>query len=375
MKLMPLLAGILIIAGVSLCSGQDPNSTIENTQMPRSPIGFVKGFSWGTFGRNGEYSSPQAEESIKLLAETNANYVSIVFAIMMRTKNSPEIFWGRMNPYMASDEDIRYAIRLAQKNNLNVILKPVVNCADGQWRGYINFKTVLGKPDYPSWELWWKNYSAAMVHYAKLAQDTNCRLFCIGCEMNETETFESDWRKLVAEIRKNYRGPLTYNANHGRETNLAWWDAVDMIGISAYYPVGTSNTQAALAEDMNNLDKNSSLEEMNRNWAPICRRLRQLALKWNRPVLFMEIGVRSAKGSSAVPWEWYNDWPYDAQEQARYYQAALENFWNEPWFAGYAWWAWHSYLYPKEEAASDRSFCPYGKPAEDIVKSWYGKKR
>ena len=375
MKLISLFAGILIIAAVSGCSEQNAKPPIETAQMPHSPIGFVKGFSWGTFGRNGDYSSPHAEDSMKLLAETNANFVSMVFSITMMTKSSPEIYWDKTNPYMASDEDIRYAIRLAQKNNLSVILKPTVNCADGQWRGNIDFKTADGKPDYPLWELWWENYTAAMVHYAKLAQDTNCRLFCIGCEMNTTETFESDWRKLIAEVRKNYTGPLVYNVNHGRETNLTWWDAVDMIGISAYYPVGSGNIKAALAEDMNNLDKNSNLKEMDRNWAPIRLRLRQLAVKWNRPVLFMEIGVRSARGSSAMPWEWYNDWPYDGAEQARYYQAALQSFWNEPWFAGYAWWAWHSHLYPKQKAARDRSFCPYGKPAEDIVKSWYSKKR
>ncbi len=374
MKLMHLFTGILIFA-VSTCYGQDPNTKIEKTQFPKSPIGFVKGFSWGTFGRNGDYSSPHAEESMKLLAETNANYASIVFSITQMTKSSAEIFYDKTNPFMASDDDIRYAIKLAQKNNLGVILKPTVNCADGQWRGDIDFKTMLGQPDYKSWQIWWENYTAAMVHYAKLAQDTNCQMFCIGCEMNNTETFETEWRNLIAQVRKNYKGPLTYNANHGREENLSWWDAVDMIGISAYYPVGTHNTQAALAEDMNNLDKDSSLKEMNKNWASIRDRLRQLALKWNKPILFIEIGVRSAKGSSAMPWEWYNDWPYDGKEQARYYQAAIENFWNEPWFAGYAWWAWHSHLYPKEKAIGDRSFCPYGKPAEDIVKTRYSKPR
>ncbi|HBG27342.1 MAG TPA: glycosyl hydrolase family 53 [Phycisphaerales bacterium] len=366
MKLKIVLLYLLLYT--NLCAALDNTSIkdTENKQFPKSPIGFIKGFSWGTFGRNGDYIGPHAEESMKLLAETNANSATVVFAMSMKTKNSTEIFFDKTNPYMASDDDIRNAIRLAHKNNLKVILKPTVNCNDGAWRGHIESE---------DWEKWWQSYTIAMVHYAKLAQDTNCAAYCIGCEMVTTEDAESHWRTMVAEIRKHYNGPLVYNTNHGREEKINWWDAVDMIGISAYYPVGTTNIAAALAEDMNHIDKKSSLEQMKKNWLPIRENLRQLSHKWNRPIFFAEIGVRSTKGSSAVPWEYYNDWPYDADEQARYYQAALEMFWNEPWFAGYAWWAWHSHLYSRERAARDRSFCPHLKPAEQILKEWYSKEK
>lgn len=366
MKLRLLTFGILLSTNLCAASAIKPIQDTNNKQLPQSPIGFVKGFSWGTFGQNGDYRGQKAEESMKLMAETNANFASIVFAMMMPAKSSTEILFDKTNPYMASDNDVRNAIRLAKENNLKVILKPTVNCADGTWRAHIN-------PN--DWNDWWKNYSAAMVHYAKLAEDTNCQAYSIGCEMVSTEDAESHWRAMIAEIRKVYKGALLYNTNHGREGKINWWDAVDIIGISAYYPVGTSNIAAAMAEDMNNIDNKSSVEQMKKNWEPVRRNLKELAIKWNRPILFAEIGVRSAKGSSAVPWEYYNNWPYDADEQARYYQAALEMFWNEKWFAGFAWWAWHSELYPKERAARDRSFCPYGKPAEQVVKSWYGKER
>jgi len=366
MKLKLLILSIMLTANLCAAPLAKQVQDTNNKQLPQSPIGFIKGFSWGTFGQNGDYRGTKAEESMKLMAETNANCASIVFAMTMKTKNSTEILFDKTNPYMASDDDVQNAIRLAKVNNLKVILKPVINCADGTWRARIEPKDC---------NLWWQNYTAAMLHYAKLAQDTNCQAFCIGCEMISTEDAASPWRTMIAEIRKHYKGALVYNTNHGREGKINWWDAVDIIGISAYYPVGTTNITAALAEDVNNVDKKSSIGQMKKNWGPIRQNLRQLAVKWNRPILFAEIGVRSAKGSSAMPWEYYNDWPYDADEQARYYQAALEMFWDEPWFAGFAWWAWHSELYPKEQGQKDRSFCPYGKPAEQIVKSWYSKER
>ncbi|MEN6387059.1 MAG: hypothetical protein ABFD79_17910, partial [Phycisphaerales bacterium] len=292
MKLKFLILAILI--PTNLCAA-----------LPQSPIGFLKGFSWGTFGRNGDYIGPQAEESMKTLAQTNSNFASIVFTLSMHTKTSNEILFDKTNPHMASDDDVRNAIRLAHENKLKVMLKPTVNCNDGTWRAHI---------EPADWEIWWNNYKTAMLHYAKLAQDTNCQAYCIGCEMISTEDSEKHWRNMIAEIRKNYKGVLVYNTNHGREEKINWWDAVDMIGISAYYPVGTTNIAAALAEVVTDVDKKSSLEQMKKNWEPIRDRLKELSIKWNKPVFFAEIGVRSAKGSSSMPWEYYNDWPYDSGE-------------------------------------------------------------
>jgi hypothetical protein len=353
MKLKILL--LLVVMCASLCAAD-----------VQSPIGFFKGYSWGTFGQKGDYIGPKAEESMKVMTQTGANAVSVVFAMSMQKKDSTEILYADKNLYMASDDDVRNAIRLGKENNLKVMLKPTIICNDGAWRAHI-------EPN--DWNKWWGNYSDAMVHYAKLAQDTNCIAYCIGCEMVSTEDSDSHWRRMIGEIRKVYKGALVYNTNHGREDKINWWDAVDIIGISAYYPVGTTTIDAALAEDVQNVQKKSSLEQMKKNWLPIREHLKALSQKWNKPIFFAEIGVRSAKGSSSMPWEYYNDWPYDADEQARYYQAALETFWDEPWFVGFAWWAWHSELYPKEHGLKDRGFCPYAKPAEKIVTEWYHKER
>ncbi|MFA5292325.1 MAG: glycosyl hydrolase family 53 [Phycisphaerae bacterium] len=367
MKLKLLVLNILLSANLCAAMAVNHIQDTNNKQFPQSPIGFVKGFSWGTFGQLGDYTGPGPEESMKLMAQTNANSASIVFAIMMKTKSDAEILFDKTNPYMASDDDVRNAIRLSHANNMKVILKPTVNCHDGTWRANI-------EPN--DWNAWWKNYTDVMVHYAKLAQDTNCQAYCIGCEMVSAEDAEPQWRAMIAEIRKHYKGALVYNTNHGHEGKINWWDAVDIIGISAYYPVGTTNIAAALAEDINHIDNKSSIAQMKKNWEPIRQNLQKLAVKWNRPVLFAEIGVISTKGASAMPWEYRtHHQPYDADEQARYYQAALETFWDQPWFAGFAWWAWHSTLYSPEHATRDKGYCPYGKPAEKIVKSWYGKKR
>ena len=61
--------------------------------------------------------------------------------------------------------------------------------------------------------------------------------------------------------------------------------------------------------------------------------------------------------------------------QARFYEAALRTFWNEPWFCGYSWWDWPARPYAKEQAAGDKQFYIYGKPAEEVLRRWYAKPR
>ena len=85
--------------------------------------------------------------------------------------------------------------------------------------------------------------------------------------------------------------------------------------------------------------------------------------------------VRGCAPHSLGPRRRARDRPTDEQEQANYYQAMFETYWDEPWFMGWCWWDWPARLYDKSEAATDRSFCVYGKKAEDVLREWYAKPR
>jgi hypothetical protein len=340
-----------------------------------SETGFIKGHSWGWVGVRGEYSGPNAVDSMKKAAETNANWVCIAFGGEMMKPNDTTILWGEDDPCMVTDAEIRRSIELARKNNLKVILKPTVNVRDGTWRGFIQFKKPDGKTvDANAWGQWWDNYARFILHYAQIAKETNCEMLCLGCEMGTTEPFIDRWRSLIAEVRKVYPGAITYNANHGNEEKVRWWDAVDVIGMSGYYPVGADMNKPN--DDPCKVPNDSSVEGMKKRWAPIKQRLKFVSERVNRPVFFIEIGVCSAKGNTSIPWQHPDkNAVYDADEQARFYQAVLETVWDEPWFFGFAWWDWPANLYSLEDAKTDSGFCIYGKPAEKVVKEWYSKPR
>jgi hypothetical protein len=386
------LVPLLVIALAANCGW--PSSAAEP-----APVDFVKGHSWGWVGNRGDYASPQAAESMKKLAATGANAVCIAFAANMDTAETPEFTWGDQQARMVTDDEIRRAITLARENKLRVILKPVVNCSDGVWRAWIKFyrpltaderaagKTGVLDPwadqpvqregqtrDLAKWDKWWSCFDAFLMHYAKLAAEENVEMLCLGCEMNSTEEFEDRWRALIADVRGVYPGVLTYDVNHGRENQVPWWDAVDVISVSGYYQVPPPEGKTIEEAVKQTTPKAEILAQFEANK----QALADLSMKFNKPILFIETGVTNVRGCARYPWSHpdakLGD-PIDAVEQVNYYEAMFEAFWNEPWFLGFAWWDWPARLYSEDDAASHRGFCVYGKPAEQVVRQWYAKER
>ena len=376
---------VTAIGGVTVLAAETPS--------------FIKGYSWGWVGRRGDYASDAAADSMKKLADTGATWVCIAFATEMQDAESPEFGWADRNPRMVTDDEIRRAIDLARENDMEVILKPVVNCRGGTWRAWIKFfrpvtdqeqaEGVAGEldpwrsepvmldgmvADEEKWNAWWEGYSAFMLHYAKIAQEENVEVLCLGCEMSSTEGFEKRWRELIAQVREVYNGKITYNANHGRENEVPWWDAVDFISVSAYY--ATPPPKGVSLEDA--VKQTTPVAEIVAELEKVKVELAAISAKWKKPILFIETGAVSVRGSARYPWSHRLDprrHPTDEQEQANYYQAMFEVFYDEPWFMGFAWWDWPARLYDREDAAERRNFCAYGKQAEQVLREWYSKLR
>ncbi|MCY0875182.1 MAG: glycosyl hydrolase family 53 [Firmicutes bacterium] len=314
----------------------------------------IKGMTYGWGASRGEYRTESAKDSLEQLRETGSEWIALSFWTWQDTVYSTEIPFDY--GYTVTDRDIAAAVANAKELGLKVCLKPVVNSRDGIWRAHIGFPPEEGSRPY--WDKWFKSYEQFLVHYAELAQELGCEMFCVGCEMVKSEAQEAHWRAVIARVREVYQGPLIYNANHGSEEGVRWFDAVDLIGTSAYYPVadGPGETE----------------DNMLMRWQATKERFVRLHEQFQKPIVFMEIGCRSAQGCAAMPWDFtHRDLPVDETEQARFYRSALRAFWDEPWFGGFFWWDWSTKLYPAVEASRDRGFDIYGKQAEVVLREWY----
>ena len=193
---------------------------------------------------------------------------------------------------------------------------------------------------------WFEQYAPFIEHNARLAARVRADLFSIGVEYQAFTKEDKPWREIVARVRRIVPGPLVYSANHGDEfENIAFWDALDYIGLDNYYPLPDDYSVAAVV---------SRIDAVHR--------------RFGKPVLFTEAGFPSVAGARKAPWEDEVDKPLSLDEQARCYEAILAGFAGKPWFHGVYWWKVGSNGYG---GAGNRSMTPWGKPAMDVVKRWY----
>lgn len=316
---------------------------------------FCKGYTWGWCSKSGDYQKKSAEKSMKRLASNGLDWICITVNVFQETFYSTRIF--PLFGFTQTDEDIIHAVDMAKSLGLKVCLKPVVNCLDRNWRARINFPA--DNPSY--WEKWFESYTHFMIHYAKIAERSNCEMLCTGCEMEGMDNQADRCRKLIKTVRKSYHGIIMHNINHGDEMRFSWLSDVDVIGISAYYTVSTPEDR--------------SLDYMKKAWFSKVDILEKAHKYYNKPIMFAEIGVRNERGCTMYPYDFKHrpDVPLDEDEQANFYESAMWATWDKPWFAGYFWWDWKAILPPEDEMHQNRDFTIYGKKAEKVLKKWYSK--
>ena len=238
---------------------------------------------------------------------------------------------------------------------LKVCLKPMVDCLDGVWRAHVSFPMDV----MTFWDKWFESYTAFMCHYARIAEINGCEMLCTGCEMAGMDAVTDHCRKMIEKVRGIYHGKLMHNINHGDELDFEWLSDVDVIGISAYYAVTDG--------------EHVSADDMRKGWAGVMKTVDACHRKYQRPVMFAEIGMRSEHGCSAYPYDYRPkaEKGLSLEEQSDFYRTAMEATWELPWFAGYFWWDQvAAYRWPYDPK-TDVGFGIFGKPAEETLKEFY----
>ncbi len=324
-----------------------------------------KGFTIASYSQD-DLGSSNTAATLQQLAHTGANMVT--FAVSWYTDNiySPNIY---RTSNTASDASLTTAIQEARALGLKVMIKPHVDSLDGQWRAHIHPCSVMGVEPCPASNdlatTWFANYTTIMDHYADIAQQQGAVALCVGAELIDLSTnpsYTNQWRSLIAGIRARFGGKLTYSANWGSGdfatefTRVPFWDALDYIGISAYFPL--ANTTTPTVDGMKSTWINT--------WMPQISAVQQ---QWAKPVMFTEIGYRSGNGAAQAPFDSGANWSLDTQQQANCYEATFEAWAGVPWFAGAQFWYWST---NPATSGSDTDYTVQNKPAYNTVSSWYG---
>lgn len=304
---------------------------------------YICGMTYAPFARKGSYQEKSTFDSLKKMKEnTNSNFVILAPNGLQDTAQSEEICYT--SEATVSDDELKGMIDYAKELGMRVALKPTVNCKNGTWRAHVNFfdEDVVCEP---KWCNWFESYTEFQLHYARLAKEMGVEMHIAGCEMVMAERREAEWRKLIADIRSEFDGLVSYNTDKYQEHNVKWWDAVDVISSSGYYPL----------ED----------------WEKQLDRIEAVVKKFQKPFFFAEAGCMSIVDSNKVPNDWAVQGEADAKGQADWYEAMFEACLKREWVRGMAFWFWSSHLYTKNDALKRKDYEIYAKPAEKIVKKYY----
>lgn len=234
---------------------------------------------------------------------------------------------------------------------------------------------------------WFDNYSQFAAHFAQLSEQYHLPYFIIGDQLTNTavdtthttaktdpggidravpgESFpncagrrDCGWRHVVHAVRSptydsfighkpqtggNYTGKLIYAASWGgapsgvtvsEYDHITWWDAVDYIGVDAFFPL-TQNADVSVIDLMNAWHgKGLDLQGQ----GDVYGKLAKLAGTFNRPVLFTGAGYKSAAGANGDPLGASSSNP-DTTEQFNDMQALLQTFGEAPFWEGAIWYA------------------------------------
>ena len=295
------------------------------------------------------------DQHVSPVVNLNANYAAVMPFGFIRDLTHPEIIYNTDRQwYGETKEGAMQYIDVLKKNGIRIMLKPQIWVWKGEFTGYIEMDSDA------DWKLLEMAYSNYILEYAKLAQEKKVELFCIGTELEKfVENRPEYWNNLILEIKKVYKGRLTYAANWDEFKRTPFWKDLDFIGIDAYFPV--SNT------------KTPTVEECNSGWETHKTLIKGYSDKLNRPVLFTEFGYRSVDYTGKEPWKSDRNMnTVNLEAQANATQSIFDTFWNEDWFAGGFIWKW--YHHHDVAGGNDNArFTPQNKPAEAIIRDVYQK--
>lgn len=228
-----------------------------------------------------EWGSDEMLPTLDRVKKQGGNWVAIHPYARIRNDGSVRAF------RMGGEEAPRWLSRPiaeAHKRGLKILIKPhLAYWGSGfSWRGAITFKNAA------AWERFFSGYQAWVVRLARMCSKADA--FAVGTELGGTVQHEQRWRTVIREVRKVSKVPLTYAANWDRYQKVPFWDAVDVIGIQAYFPVVHHKRPPSSAE-------------LKAGWARILKEVGTFARKNRKKVVFSELGYDRSQLAAYTPWK------------------------------------------------------------------------
>jgi hypothetical protein len=291
------------------------------------------------------FGSDSADRALSHARQLGASAIAVIPFLWQSSPSASDLVAGSD----MSDDGLRAAVRQARGQGFAVIVKPHIWVPDS-WAGAVEPSSEQ------AWQVWFDRYRGQIERIARIANDEGADALAIGTELAKTSQ-RPEWSDVIAAARAAFPRPLLYVAHNAEEAEaITFWPMLDVIGVSLYPPLGPDNDRAGRHAAM----------------AAMATRLDALSSRWGKPVLVAEIGLRSAKGAAAKPWESAEERTAAADPQL---QADVIADWlaalDRPSIHGVLIWRWLTD--PAAGGPEDTDFTVQGKPAEVVLScAWSG---
>lgn len=288
-----------------------------------TPDAKVRGITISTHWSGEDWGHDEIVPTIERIRETGAGWIATHPYAGIRNDGSL-----RFRPIDPDDPPaaLTRPIEEAHARGLKVLIKPhLAYWGSGfGWRGEITFD------DDEAWDRFFDDYERWIVGVARACRDADG--FVVGTELDRTLHHDDRWRRIVARVREVTDAPLTYAANWPDYRRVGFWDALDVIGIQAYFPI----VDAAGA----------TADALRSGWRARMAELAAYAREQNRRIVFTELGYNRAHDTAVRPWEYDTDGPEAEPAQEAALRAALAAVEAEPAVVGVFLWKWFPEPHP-----------------------------
>jgi hypothetical protein len=259
---------------------------------PTPPDGtFIQGMTISCQSWGGEWGTDGFGEELDRLQALGVNWVAIHPYAGIREDGSVSYREFGSTSEGAIDRAptwLTRPIREAHARGMEIMIKPHLAYwgSPFTWRGEIEFVDAARDARF------WKQYRAWILDLADACSEADA--FSVGTELELQMHREGEWRELIQGVRALTDAHLSYCSNWDSFERVPFWDALDAIGVQAYFPV---QPQGLVEGDL------PAAREIRQAWEPWLARLKATSERVGKVVFFGELGYDRVVTTAARPWE------------------------------------------------------------------------
>jgi hypothetical protein len=306
----------------------------------RNPDGFIL-TEWG------KWSPDDVRAPLTRALAVGARHVTLLVELAQEESPDAAPHWSFAGPDVPFERGpqaarVRAVAGELKSRGATVGLIPLL-----QWKG--GGRQYL-RPRAP--DIWLERYGTFLEELAAFAAAIDASELVVGSELTFLFPHAEAWRKIVARARTHFRGHLTLSPTALDYATIRFWDVLDSVGVSAYFPL---TPLRALREP----------RALALAWWAHRAHLEAVARLWRKPLTFVEVGYPSTDVAALRPW----DYRFDARKLDLELQNRCWQAFREVWAGAASLRSFRIWGLSTRSGPNDKTHSPLGKPAEATVSS------